>query len=137
LKVRSGSLIPDRLLGAGDVFVLNIADDLSLTGSASIGTIAQAGHTFVNLYDNSGTNLGLVAHIGDMINATTLIPYDSATFHSVNGAIWSGDGTITLMSNATVNQVPITITTPEPSSFMLLGAGLLSFGVAFRKRNSR
>lgn len=90
----------------GDYYVLNIAGGLTMSGSAAIGSAALASHTFVNLYDDSGTDLGLIAMVGNVINGTLLIPYDSATLHSVSGAIWSGAPTIKLMSGARIISVP-------------------------------
>ncbi len=108
----------------GDYFVLNV-NKMALTGSDAIGSLAQASNTFVNLYGDG--NLGTVAHIGNIIDGTILIPNaTSATFHSENGAIYSGTGKITLMSGATVNYAPFQPPTsvPEPSTMLLLGSGL-------------
>jgi len=115
---------------AGDYFVLNIAGDLSMTGSAAI--IGLSGHLLVNLWDPLGKNQGTVAHVGNVINGTTLIPYDSATFHSVDGAIYSGYGDITLMSDATVNYQPYVQPTPvpEPGTFIAGALLLLPFGAS-------
>lgn len=112
--------------GANDYFVLNIAHGLSLTGSASIvGNGVDGSHILVNLYDTSGADLGVIAHIGDVINGTLLIPYDQATLHGLNGAIWSGGKEITLMSGATVTSVPFNTTVPDGgSSLVLAGLGL-------------
>ena len=117
--------------GANDFFVLNIAHGLSLTGSASIvGSGVDASHILVNLYDSSGANLGVIAHVGDVINGSLLIPYDAATLHSENGAIWSGNKEITLMSGAQVTSVPFSPpTVPDAGSTMLLmsiGLGCLA-----------
>jgi hypothetical protein len=111
----------------GDFWVLNISGALSLTGSAAIGSISQAANTFVNLDDTSGADLGTVAHINNVINGMVLIPFDKATFHSMNGATWSGDGLITFMSGATIQGIP------EPSTVSLfLAAGVI--GAAYRVR---
>jgi hypothetical protein len=116
--------------GASDYFVVNIANGLSLTGSSSIiGNGVDASHILVNLYDSDP--LGLIAHVDDVINGTVLIPNTSATLHGVFGAIFSGEGTITLMSGATVESVPFTppSTVPDAGSTMLLmsiGLGCLA-----------
>jgi hypothetical protein len=118
------------------IFVLNIAHGLSLTGSSIIGAGVDPSHILINLYDSSG-NLGTAAHINNVLNGSVLIPYDAATFHSMNGAIWSGDGEITLMSGATVTSVPFV---PEASTTSLLIFGLLlaaGAGIARRRRALR
>ena len=117
---------------AGDYFVLNIAHGLDMTGSAAI-IGGLPGHLLVNLWDPSGIDLGVVAHVGNVINGTTLIPYDDATFHSVNGTIYSGYGTITLMSGATVDYVPFAppvTPVPEPTTFIAGALLLLPFGAS-------
>jgi len=122
--------------GASDYFVLNVAGNASFTGSAGIlgsGGL-DASHILVNLYDNTGV-LGIVAHVGDVLNGTILVPYDSATFHSENGAIWSGDGEITLMSGATIQNVPFAPpSVPDNgSTLVLLGLALAGLGCMGRK----
>jgi hypothetical protein len=111
---------------ASDFYVLNISGDLDMNGNAAIGSSGQASHILLNL-TTSGT-LGNVAHIGNVINATTLIPDATyAEFHSVNGAIYGGDGEVKLMSGAKVEYMPFT-KTPESVSTalaLLLGAGVL------------
>ena len=115
--------------GPNDIFVLNIAHGVALTGSSIIGAGVDPSHILLNFYDNSG-NLGTVAHIGNVLNGTLFVPFDSATFHSMNGAIWAGNGLITLMSGATLNGVPFV---PEPSTISLIVvAGVI--GAACRAR---
>ncbi|HXI71939.1 MAG TPA: hypothetical protein VNN22_16405 [Verrucomicrobiae bacterium] len=117
----------------GDYFVLNIAHDLDMTGSAAI-IGGLPGHLLVNLWDTTPENLGVIAHVGNVINGTTLIPYDSATFHSVNGAIYSGYGEITLMSGATVDYVPYTPpSVPDAASTALLALIGLGSLTVYRK----
>ena len=122
--------------GASDYFVLNIAQGLSLTGSSSIvGSGIDASHILVNLYDSSGS-LGLVAHVDDVINGTVIIPSDSATFHGIFGAIWSGNKQITLMSGAKVESVPFSPPSTVPdagSSLALMSIGLGFLATAKRK----
>jgi hypothetical protein len=113
-----------------DFFVLNIAHGLALTGSSIIGAGADPSHILINLYDNSG-GLGTAAHVGNVLNGSVLIPFDSATFHSMNGAIWSGNGQSTLMSGATVTSVPFV---PEASISMLLFVGLGVFSLFIVRR---
>jgi hypothetical protein len=121
--------------GPNDVFVLNIAGKLALTGSSIIGAGAiDPSHILVNLYDNSGS-LGTAAHIGNVINGSVLIPFDDATFHSMNGATWAGDGLITFMSGATVQGVPFV---PEPSTVALvIGTAVVGALYRARRRHSR
>jgi choice-of-anchor A domain-containing protein len=113
-----------------DFFVLNIAHGLSLTGSSIIGAGGDPSHILINLYDNSG-NLGTAAHVGNILNGSVLIPFDAATFHSMNGAIWSGNGEITLMSGATVTNIPFV---PEASTNILLLVGVSVLGLSVAKR---
>ncbi len=120
---------------AGDYFVLNV-NKMDLTGSDAIGSQELASHTFVNLYGSG--NLGTVAHIDNVIDGTIFVPNaTSATFHSENGAIYSGFGQITLMSGATVNYVPFQPpTVPEPGMMLLLGSGLAGLAAVYRKFKS-
>ncbi len=102
----------------GDVYVLDISGAVALTGDAAIGSLATDQQTIVNL--TSTGNLGTIAHVGNVIYGTTLIPSATATLHSVSGAVYSGPSNlITLMSDATVNAVPFV---PEPATCL---AGLL------------
>ena len=117
--------------GPNDVFVLNIAHGVSLTGSSIIGAGVDPSHILLNFYDNTG-NLGTVAHINNVLNGTLFVPFDSATFHSMNGAIWAGDGLITLlMSGATLTGVPFV---PEVVPNWMILAGLVFVTVAGSRR---
>jgi hypothetical protein len=119
--------------GPNDVFVLNIAHGLALTGSSIIGAGGiDPSHILINLYDNSG-NLGTAAHIGNVLNGSVLIPFDTATFHSMNGATWSATNEITFMSGATIQGVPFV---PEaPTTSLLAFGGLLALGLVLRRRS--
>lgn len=135
--------------GANEYLVLNVFGDLDMGGDAMIGTLAQASHILLNLR-NPGS-LGNVTHVGNLINATTLIPLATyAEFHSTNGAIYGGfggdgavnqggpAGEIKLMSDSTVNYVPFDNppppVIPEPTT-MLFGAALVGFMGASRRRS--
>ena len=68
---------------------MNISGKLALTGSSIIGAgDIDPSHILINLYDNSG-NLGTAAHIGNVLNGTVLVPFDTVTFHGMNGAVWA------------------------------------------------
>lgn len=96
---------------------MNIAGKLAFTGSSIIGAgNIDPSHILINLYDSSG-NLGTAAHIGNVLNGSVLVPFDAVTFHSMNGATWSGDGLVTFMSGATIQGVPFV---PEPSTVALI-----------------
>ncbi len=123
---------------SNDVFVLNIAGKLALTGSAIIGAGSiDPSHILINLYDNSG-NLGTAAHIGNVLNGTVLVPFDNVTFHSMNGAVWAGDGEVTLMSGATLTSIPFV---PEPSTISLIvfaaAIGAIAAATGLRRNPAR
>jgi hypothetical protein len=120
---------------ANDVFVLNISGHLALTGSSIIGAGSiDPSHILINLYDNSG-NLGTAAHIGNVLNGTVLVPFDNVTFHSMNGAVWAGAGEVTLMSGATLTNIPFV---PEPSTVSLIACAIGAVAAArtLRRRNA-
>jgi hypothetical protein len=117
-----------------DFFVLNISGKLALTGSSIIGAgDIDPSHILINLYDNSG-NLGTAAHVGNVLNGTVLVPFDTVTFHSMNGAIWAGDGEITLMSGATLHSIPFV---PEPTTISLIIVGGLVTARSLVRRRRR
>jgi hypothetical protein len=119
---------------AGDVFVLNVSGDVDMSGNAAIASLNSASQVLFNL--TTSGSLGNVAHIGNVINGTTLVPDATyAEFHSINGAIWGGLGEIKLMSGAKVESVPFQPpTVPDAGSTMLLmSIGLGALGLAKRK----
>jgi hypothetical protein len=121
---------------SGDVFVLNVTGGVNLTGSATIGTPGQAERTIINLTQSG--NLGTIANVGNVFNGSVFIPNaTTVTAHSVFGALYSGFGTVTLMSAATVTFVPFV---PEPSTYLAAALMLLPLGVgtlrAVRKKSS-
>ena len=118
---------------AGDYFVLNVSGAASFTGSTGIHGV-DASHVLINLYNSSLGNLGVVAHVGDVLNGTIFVPYDATTFHSENGAIFAGNGLITLMSGATVTEVPFTQSVPDGGASLLLLCMGLGFLVTARKK---
>jgi hypothetical protein len=116
---------------AGDFFVLNVAGDVDMGGNAAIGSLPQASHIFFNL--TMAGSLGNVAHVDNIINATTIIPNATyAEFHSINGAIWGANGEIKLMSGSKVQGVPLDV--PDAGSTLtLMGLGLGLLAAAKRK----
>ena len=110
----------------GDIFVLNVSGDVDMSGDAAISAISQASHVLLNL--TTGSSLGNVAHVGNVINGTTLIPDATyAEFHSINGAIFGGAGEIKLMSGAKVQSVPFSPPPAVPdasSTLTLIGLGM-------------
>jgi len=114
---------------AGDIFVLNVSGGEDMNGDAAISALGQASHVLINL--TTTASLGKVAHIGNVLNGTTIIPDATyAEFHSVNGAIFGGLGEIKLMSGSKVESVPFQPpTVPDAGSTMLLmsmGLGCLA-----------
>jgi hypothetical protein len=119
---------------AGDIFVLNVSGNVDMSGDAAISALSQASYVLINL--TTTASLGNVAHVGNVINGTTLIPDATyAEFHSVNGAIFGGLGEIKLMSGAKVESVPFQPpTVPDAGSTMvLMSIGLGSLAAAKRK----
>lgn len=116
--------------GPNDFFVLNISGNLALTGSSIIGAgNIDPSHILINLTTTS--DLGTAAHIGNVLNGSVLIPFATATFHSMNGATFAGNGCITFMSGATIEGVPFV---PEASTTSLLAfGGLLALGILWRR----
>lgn len=135
ISLGSGNIVLNG--GAGEYFVINVSGAAAFTGSAGIVGVGgvDAAHILINLYNSSLGNLGTVAHIDDVLNGTILVPYDSATFHSENGAIYSGNGEVTLMSGATVTSSPFSPpSVPDAgSSAALLGVALLAVGSVNRR----
>lgn len=126
--------------GAGDYFVLNVAGAADFTGSTGVRGVGavDASHILINFYDSALGDLGVVAHINDVLNGTTLVPYDAATFHSENGAIYGGNGLITLMSGAQVASVPLAPPSlPEPPTVALIALGLAGVASLRAKRSRR
>lgn len=114
----------------GDFFVLN-TPDVNLNGHAVIGSAAQAARTWINLYDDSGSDLGHLAWANSHVYGTVLIPHDSAqVMGTVSGAIWSGSGTLTLMTSAAVIgdplEAPSVPDTPQPGWMLAIACGILA-----------
>ncbi len=111
---------------------LNIAHDLSLSGSAGIiGDGANGWRMLViNLHDNWGVDPGAIDHFGDLINGSLLVPGGAVTLARENGAIQSRAKDIALMSGTTVASASCgTKPVPDvgsPLALMTIGLGFLA-----------
>ena len=119
--------------GANDFFIVNVTGGLTLGGGATIGGAGSIGSNDI-LLNFIGTGTKLTSDVGNVINGTVLAPYRSVEFHSANGAVLAGGTELKLMSDATVNYVPLG-SIPEPSTLLALltGVGTLG-GLLIRKR---
>jgi len=115
--------------GANDFFVINVSGGLNLVGSGGIvaGSGIDAGHIIVNVI---GTGSTVTSHVNNEIDATLLLPDRAAVLHSLNGAIYGGCQQITLMSGATVNQVPFTPAPPIPTPTAVAAGAPVLFALA-------
>jgi hypothetical protein len=109
------------LTGGGDL-VLNIRNSFTLTGTASI--VGNAPDIFVNYLGTSSIN----THVGDVVDGVLLIPTASASLDGTFSSIFSGSGTITLLSQANVYATPV-YATPEPAPFALMAMSLGFWGI--------
>ncbi len=116
-------------------FIVNIAGNLSLTGTASL---LNVGVPLSNILYNftGGAGAGSVnTHVGDTIDGIMLAASGCAgwtlggTFH---GELISSCG-VTLESGAHTNGRP-PLPVPEPSALLILASGLLGFGWLARRR---
>ena len=119
--------------GLSDFFIVNVTGDLTMGGNATIDHAGSVDESKI-LLNFIGTGNKLTSQINNVINGTVLAPYRSVEFHSANGAVLAGGTELKLMSDATVNYVPLG-SIPEPSGLLALLTGFVGLsGVIIRKR---
>lgn len=97
--------------------VLNVLGSFSLTGTASI--LGNAQNVFINYL---GTSTMVTTGLPS-IEGQVFIPNAAADLEgTVNGAVYSGDGTISFLSTSTLNGNPV----PEPATIVLAAMSGLS-----------
>ncbi len=124
--------------GANDHFIVNIAGNLNLTGTAALNVVGTPLSQVI--YNFTSTGCTLNTHVGDTINGITLATDcgNSNLDGSFSGEIVYGTNTptekLTLLSGAELTD-NINATVPEPSSFWLAASGsaLLGIFLAIRK----
>ena len=119
--------------GLNDFFIVNVIGGLTMGGNGTIGGAGSVGASNI-LLNFIGTGTKLTSHVDNVVNGTILAPYRSVEFHSANGAVLAGGTELTLMSDCTVNYVPLG-PIPEPSGLLALLTGIAGFGgLLIRKR---
>jgi len=121
--------------GLNDFFIVNVTGGLDMNGNGTIGGAGSVGAGDI-LLNFIGDGNKLTSHVDNVINGTVLAPYRSVEFHSANGAVLAGGTELKLMSDSTVNYVPLTSyyvppqpAVPEPSALLLaLLGGVSAFG---------
>lgn len=118
--------------GLNDFFIVNVTGGLTMGGD---GTIDHAGSVDESkiLLNFIGTGNKLTSQVNNVINGTVLAPYRSVEFHSANGAVLAGGTELKLMSDATVNYVPLG-SIPEPSGLLALLTGIAGLSGLFIRR---
>jgi hypothetical protein len=108
--------------GVNDLFYINVASSVTLTGTASIIETGGAGPLNV-LLNVLGTGTSVSTHVGDQINGIILDPQGSVNLDGTfNGQIIAGGVQLGLLSGAVVNSVP----EPTTAGCFLLGLGALA-----------
>ncbi len=91
---------------SNDVFVVNVTGTLALGGSSVLGLSGGVTADHV-LYNFNGSGNTIATHVGNVINGTLHAPQSNFNLDGVfNGEIIGGGGSISLLSGATVNEVP-------------------------------
>lgn len=118
-------------------FVIKSSGDLSLVGTAALQLTGGITPDHV-IYYFTGSSGSFNTKVGDTMDGIFLAPDYTMSLDGIfNGELISGEN-ISLLSGAVVNQVSSTSSisaTPEPSTWLLFGTGILLMGVmAARKQ---
>jgi PEP-CTERM motif len=120
---------------AGNQVIIRVSGGMNMVGTASVKLTGGITANDV-FFDFTGSGNTIQTKVGDVLYGVYIAPNDSMTLDGTfNGEIIGGEN-ITLMSGITINGVTAPTPTPEPSSLLLLGSGLLGLGVVVRRRSA-
>lgn len=122
----------------GDQFIINVSGKFVLNSGQIVLT---GGLTQDDVVFNVTASGNAVQTSGGLNNESIingiLLAINSGIAMSpglINGELIAGGHTVHLVSGASVNQVDRDVGVPEPSTYLLLGTGLLALGCIGRKR---